>query len=50
MILQVLKLLKWASGIQVLLDTVIKALPQVGNLVCILFLKKHVVQRFLFAI
>ena len=30
----VLKLLKMAKGIRALLDTVIQALPQVGNLVC----------------
>ena len=29
----VLKLLKMAKGIQALLDTVLQALPQVGNLV-----------------
>ncbi len=33
MIILVLKLLKMAKGIRALLDTVIQALPQVGNLV-----------------
>jgi hypothetical protein len=32
-IILVLKLLKMAKGIRALLDTVIQALPQVGNLV-----------------
>jgi len=34
----VLKLLKMASGIRSLLDTVIQALPQVGNLALLFFL------------
>lgn len=33
-----LKLLKMASGIRSLLDTVIQALPQVGNLALLFFL------------
>jgi hypothetical protein len=35
---QVLKLLKMASGIRALLDTVVQALPQVGNLGLLFFL------------
>ena len=37
-IARVLKLLKMASGIRSLLDTVIQALPQVGNLALLFFL------------
>ena len=36
--IKVLKLLKMASGIRSLLDTVIQALPQVGNLALLFFL------------